>query len=102
MNILLICAAGMSTSLLVADMKKYAESDTTIEAKPVSELKNCINNFDVVLVGPQLRYKFKEIEQIVKSNGKSVSLIDPVSYGRIDGKAVYDAAKKLYKQNSKG
>ena len=35
MKILLACSAGMSTSLLVNNMKKFADASDVIEARPV-------------------------------------------------------------------
>ncbi|EIX4009057.1 PTS sugar transporter subunit IIB, partial [Salmonella enterica] len=66
-NILLVCAAGMSTSMLVKRMQAYAESTNTevnINAMSISEAKEKIkkNEADVVLLGPQVRFQKKEIE----------------------------------------
>lgn len=63
-NILLVCAAGMSTSMLVKRMQAYAESTNTevnINAMSISEAKEKIkkNEADVVLLGPQVRFQKK-------------------------------------------
>ena len=97
-RILLCCAAGMSTSLLVTKMENSAK-ERGIEAKiwAVSE-KNVDSeegNYDVLLVGPQIRYKLKELEK--KCEGKCpVSMIDMKDYGRMDGEKVLDLGLKLY------
>lgn len=58
-KIMLACSAGMSTSLLVTKMEDAAK-ENGIEAKiwAISEvnLKNEIENCDVLLLGPQVRY----------------------------------------------
>jgi len=63
MKILLMCAAGMSTSLLVTKMEKYAkeigQADLTIKAEPVEDLDKCVDQYDVFLLGPQVKYKEK-------------------------------------------
>ena len=59
-KIVLLCAAGMSTSMLVTKMKKYAESegyDCEINAHAVSEAKQYGAEADIVLLGPQDVYK---------------------------------------------
>lgn len=78
-NILLVCAAGMSTSMLVKRMQAYAESTNTevnINAMSISEAKEKIkkNEADVVLLGPQVRFQkkrsktqHKEIRQLMSS-----------------------------------
>jgi len=47
MKILLICAAGMSTSLLVNNMKKFAKEGDIIEAHPASTLDGIVDKYDV-------------------------------------------------------
>lgn len=59
MNILLCCAAGMSTSLLVTKMEKSAQDQSTeykIWAVPGDSVRNHIDQADVLLLGPQVRY----------------------------------------------
>ncbi|KUO71487.1 MAG: hypothetical protein APF77_14935 [Clostridia bacterium BRH_c25] len=97
MNVLLVCAAGMSTSLLVMDMKKYAGEDAVIKAVAFSELEDVIKDFDVILVGPQLRYKLNVIKAITDAHKKPVNVIDSLAYGRMDGQKVLESAKALFK-----
>ena len=95
MRILLVCAAGMSTSLLVNNMKNFADEDDFIEARPAGNLEEIVDNFDVILVGPQIRYKFNQIEKICKEHGKKAGLMDMLAYGQMDGKAAINQAKAL-------
>lgn len=97
MKILLVCAAGMSTSMLVNNMKKEASESDIIEARPEGKLNDYIDDFDVVLVGPQIRYKLPEIETICKEHGKVCGLLDMRAYGQMDGKVAYNQAKSLLK-----
>lgn len=97
-RILLCCAAGMSTSLLVTKMEAAAKAKG-IEAKiwAVSEksVESEEGNFDLLLIGPQIRYKLKDFEK--KYGDKMpVSMIDMKDYGRMNGEAVIDMAMKLY------
>ncbi|MCX8956596.1 PTS sugar transporter subunit IIB [Erwinia psidii] len=98
-NILIICALGMSTSMLVNNMKKYAESENiaiNINAMAISEAKDIIirNGADVVMLGPQVRYQKQEIEKLALGN-IPVEVIDMASYGRMDGKSVLHRALQL-------
>ena len=95
MKVLLICAAGMSTSLLVNNMKKFAEPDDVVEAYPVAQLEGIIDQYDVILVGPQIRYKLKDIQKIADAHKKPVDVIDMVVYGQMKGKEAMDMARKL-------
>lgn len=52
-NIVLCCAAGMSTSMLVQRMKDAAQKkgvEVTIKAVPVAEFKDNIATADIVLL----------------------------------------------------
>lgn len=97
-RILLCCAAGMSTSLLVTKMEAAAQAKG-VEAKiwAVSEksVADEEGNFDVLLIGPQIRYKFKDFDK--KYSGQlPVSMIDMKDYGRMNGEAVLELGLKLY------
>ena len=95
MKVLLICAAGMSTSLLVNNMKKFADAQDVVEAFPVAQLESVIDNYDVVLVGPQIRYKLKDIKKIADAHNKPADVIDMAVYGQMKGKEAMQMSKKL-------
>lgn len=95
MKILLVCNQGMSTSVLVKNMCKYADEETLIEAKPVTEYKDIAQNYDVILIGPQIRYQLKEVEEVAKKYSIKAAVINPAAYGMLDGKKVLDQAKSL-------
>ncbi|CAK9884885.1 MAG: PTS system cellobiose-specific EIIB component [Candidatus Erwinia impunctatus] len=95
-KILLVCAAGMSTSMLVKKMKESADKRSIaveINALSMAEAKEKIakEGVDIVLLGPQVRFQRKEIEDVVK--GKiPVDVIDMKSYGMMDGESVLNTA----------
>ncbi len=91
-KILLCCAAGMSTSLLVTKMKKYAkiaDIEVDVWAVPVAELKDNLP-VDCILLGPQIRYAEKSVKETVGDT--PVVNIDMRSYGRMDGEKVLNMA----------
>lgn len=98
-NILLVCAAGMSTSLLVNKMKDAAKVlgvEVNINALPVAECGSVIETTDIVLLGPQVRFQKAQIEKMV--NGRiPVEVIDMRMYGTMNGKAVLERALELTK-----
>lgn len=95
MRILLVCAAGMSTSLLTNNMKKFADAGDVIDALPVEDLKAHVTDYDVVLVGPQIRYKLPEVEKVCSAAGVKSALMDMLAYGRMDGQAAMTQARSL-------
>lgn len=98
MRVLLICASGLSTSILVNNMRQYASKEDKIVACSGSELSAYLQDADVILVGPQLGHQLKDIEDEASLTGQVVALMDPKAYGRIDGVALLNQAKALYKK----
>lgn len=95
-NILLVCAAGMSTSLLVNKMKAAAKEkgiEINIDALPVSECSRVIDNVDIVLLGPQVRFQKPQVDDLVKGR-IPVEVIDMRLYGTMNGKAILDQVLK--------
>lgn len=98
MNIMLICSAGMSTSMMVAKMRKVAKPGEVIEAYPYTALEEHIADFDVVLLGPQIRFRLEETKRICEEYGKKAEVIDMRTYGTMDGASVYTMAEKLMEE----
>lgn len=96
-KILLVCNAGMSTSLLVTNMEKYAKKENieiTIMAVPLTQVDSVVNDWDIVMLGPQVRHCLNQIKKIV--NGRiPVEIIDMRDYGMMNGEKVLKKALEL-------
>lgn len=100
MTIYLFCSAGMSTSLLVTKMQKEATArglEFEIEAFPESTVGTNGPKADVLLLGPQIRFKEASIKK--QFPDKPVAAIDMRAYGMVDGAAVLDTAIKMYEES---
>lgn len=100
MNILLCCAAGMSTSLLVTKMEAAAKEmgvEAKIWAVSVDEVQKNLEQADVLLLGPQVRYKLSQFKKDGEAKGIPVDMINPVDYGMVNGKKVLEQALKMKK-----
>ncbi|WP_302558392.1 PTS sugar transporter subunit IIB [Holdemania filiformis] len=95
MRILLACALGCTTSLMVERMKQNASPDDVIEAHSVNEIQNIFTNYDVVILGPQVRLQFENIKTMCEKENVKVGMIDITAYGRMDGKKVLAQAQSL-------
>lgn len=95
-NILLVCTAGMSTSMLVAKMQ-VAAKDKALEANIWSvgdaDSKDAIKKADIILLGPQVRYLKDTIIKRV-NNEKPVMVVDMRIYGTMDGNLALESAMK--------
>ncbi|GAA0068218.1 PTS sugar transporter subunit IIB [Clostridium perfringens] len=99
-TILLVCSAGMSTSLLVTKMQKAAIAqnfDVKIYAVSASELllEAEKNPIDVILLGPQVRYMEDELKNREVLKNIPIAVINMFDYGMMNGQKVLDFAKEL-------
>jgi len=88
-KVVLFCAAGMSTSLLVSKMQKAAAAkglDYEIAAHPLSEVDIHGPEASIILLGPQVRFKLNEIK--AKFADKPVEAIEMRDYGMMNGENV--------------
>ena len=95
-QIRLFCAAGMSTSLLVSKMRKAAEEmgyECEINAYSVSQVSDYGKDADVVLLGPQVRYELKKVQE--KLPDKKIEVIDMMDYGMANGSNVLKRAIEI-------
>lgn len=116
MTILLVCAAGMSTSLLVEAMRKAAGAAAAtsypadggmplggsaaggqvhIEAVGSEGLEDRLGESDVILVAPQVRHRFARFAELAAAAGRPIGLIDPKVYGLVDGAGALAQARAL-------
>ncbi|MEG1503847.1 MAG: PTS sugar transporter subunit IIB [Enterococcus sp.] len=103
-RIMLVCAAGMSTSLLVTKMEKAAEAqglESDIFAVSASEAETKLEDtdkpVDVLLLGPQVRFMKNQFETKLEPKGIPVDVIDMKDYGMMNGEAVLNTALNLMK-----
>ena len=94
----LFCAAGMSTSMLVEKMKAVASErgiEAEIAAYPESEMESYVDNIDVALLGPQVKYLLAKGKQVCEPKGVAIDVINTIDYGMMNGTKVLDHAIKL-------
>ncbi|OIN38098.1 PTS sugar transporter subunit IIB [Streptococcus pneumoniae] len=99
-TIMLACAAGMSTSLLVTKMQKAAEDkglDAEILAVPAPEAEEIVatKEVNVLLLGPQVRYLLGDFQEKLKDRQILVAVIPMTDYGMMNGSKVLDLAESL-------
>lgn len=95
-NILLCCSGGMTTGFFAEKMNKYSELNHLkycFDATSAHDLDNVYNDYEMILVAPQLRYKVFEFTK--KYQPIKVLSIDPVTF------ATYDC-QSLLKQIEEG
>ena len=97
-KIMLCCSAGMSTSLLVKKMIAEAEQrglPVEINAFGVAEFDQQVGHYQVVLLGPQVKYMQKDLQKQADKYGIRVEPINMMDYGMQRGDKVLDYALSL-------
>ena len=99
-TIMLVCSAGMSTSLLVTKMQQAATDkglDYEIFATSATEADENIKNktIDVLLLGPQVSFMRGQYETKVADKGIPVDVINMQDYGMMRGENVLNAEIEL-------
>lgn len=99
-KVLLICAGGMSTGILMKKMEKYAVEngvELQIEAIGMSAYEEVYKNYDVILLGPQVSYKKAEIEAVTKM---PIAVIEAYDYAVGNVVNIMKQVDELYNKKS--
>ncbi len=101
-KVYLFCSAGMSTSMLASKMQNVANSHELpiqVEAFPDGRIGQIIDEHhpDVILLGPQVKYRYSEIVDLYGNTGIPIQVIDQSDYGMMNGEKVLKTAIKLMK-----
>ena len=100
-KIMLCCSAGMSTSMLVKKMQDEAASRglaADIAAFSATEFDERFADYQVVLLGPQVKYMQESLAAKTAGTGIPVATINMMDYGTMRGDKVLDYALQLIEQ----
>lgn len=95
MKILLICAAGMSTSILMKKMEQYAKEqgfELDVKAVGLMDYQDYEDDYDVFLLGPQVSYKLDSVRSTIS---KPVANIPAMDYAMGDCKNIFQLIKAI-------
>lgn len=99
-KIMLVCALGMSTSLLVKKMEEVAQKEgieVEIFAKPEEDAKRILNQggADITLLGPQVAYSLDDFKKLANKKDIPVNVIEASDYGMMNGEKVLKLALEI-------
>ena len=92
-KVLLTCGAGASSGFLAQKMRQATKVkgwEYQIKAVSESELTDYMDSYQILLVGPHLRYKLDNLRQEASPYGLRVHLIDEEIYGKLDGERMLE------------
>lgn len=90
MKVLMLCNAGMSTGMMKIKIEKAAQADGVdleIAAKSYQLLNDFKNDYDLFLLGPQVRFMKDEVQKVV--GDKPVLVISTQDFGMMRGDMVW-------------
>lgn len=98
MKVLMLCNAGMSTGMMKIKIEEAAKADGVeleIAAKSFQVLDDYKDEYDMFLLGPQVRFMKDEIQESVGS--KPVIVISAQDFGMMRGDMVWKQIKEINK-----
>lgn len=103
-NLLLICAAGITTGLLVRNMEKsIEEQDLPIHvfSAPSIVAQQIIKDdaVDAIMVGPHISHELMRLKDLLNHENIPYQMIDKDSYRLLDGEKVVEQAMSLMRRN---
>ncbi|NLC96378.1 MAG: PTS sugar transporter subunit IIB [Erysipelotrichaceae bacterium] len=101
MKILLVCAGGLSSSIVMKKVRKYGEEnneDITIDAIGTPAVEDSWRDYDVILAAPQVRNRMKYIKEV---SGIPVGAMSPQDYAIGNAENIIKLAKSLL-ENKEG
>ena len=100
-KIIISCSQGASSSTLVKRMRDYIAAEN-LDAEVLAATTDSIMagevEFDVILLGPQIRYEVKNLKE--KFPDKPIDVMPMLVYGRLNGKGAVDLALKMVEEHN--
>ncbi|MGG7178319.1 PTS sugar transporter subunit IIB [Clostridium paraputrificum] len=96
MKILILCATGASSNIVVESVKMAVGSrDINISAEGIEEFLESSRDCDLILLGPQIRYKLENVKKVLKDKNIPVGIIDSMDYGLCRGEEILNKAIEI-------
>lgn len=95
MNILLVCNAGMSTGIMKMKLEQEAKKrgiDASVNAVPMVEVGDYLEETDAILLGPQIRFALEDIRKMAPKI--PVMAIAPQDFGMMNAPKVLNEVLK--------
>ncbi|WDV47233.1 PTS sugar transporter subunit IIB [Clostridiaceae bacterium M8S5] len=85
MKVLMVCSGGMSSAIIVKAIKKEADSqginlDINAVGTGVFEDTLKADNYDMALVAPQVKHRFKDFKEIADNLSVPIEVVVPMGY----------------------
>ena len=100
MKVLIVCSGGMSSTIAEDALKKEAEKRglaIQVDACGTSALEDELKEeaIDAVMVAPQVRHRYKDLEAVAQAAGVPIVLIAPMAYSPMGGTKLFGQLAEL-------
>lgn len=101
-RIMLACAGGFSTSMLVERMREAAKKqnvEVEIDATAEGKLDKLVDQIDILLLGPQVGHLEAGLKDKFSDKPLVIGTIASIDYGMMNGEKVLNDALEAYSKN---
>lgn len=87
-TVLLVCGGGASSGFMAQNIRKAAKKrnvELDVIARSESEVDEYVNEINVLLIGPHLKYMEEELRAKVQPYNIPAAVIPQTIYGLLDG-----------------
>lgn len=98
-TVLLCCTGGMTTSFFAEKMNKYCELNRLsyhFQATAIYNLDSVHQDYELILLAPQLRYKILELTSMYKPT--TLKTIDPETFATYDCQKLLETVEDFYEE----
>lgn len=99
-RIRLFCAEGITTSFLLTSMREAAKNydgEFEIEAFPESEMEKHLEQTDLAMLGPHVKYRYEIDKGICQKHNIPIVMIPEEFFGVMNGKEIFKFALEQIK-----
>lgn len=90
-SIALVCEVGASTGMVVRRMVAAAREagiDVEVKAYPFSQIGLVLEAYDYVLLGPQMRFRLKQVRDEHPECADRVDVVAPMDFATMNGEKI--------------
>ena len=101
LNIVLLCQHGASTGMVAQKIIEAAEKrgiDVAVNAYPMANIAEVIGDADIVLLGPQVRFKLGAFQKDYGDKGIPIAVIEATDYGMLNGENILNTVLEHLKK----
>jgi len=82
----------------ISEAAKRKGIEAVVNAYPMSQIADVINGADIILLGPQIRFKLNAFQKEYGDRGVPFITVEPTDYGMLNGDNILNSVLKHLKK----